>query len=144
MATKTATEAAAATETASAPARKPAGRPSAAEVKAAHAHLKPAPAPAPATDHEAEIARLKAELAAARDAAKSAKTAAKEKHEAGHRGYLTKPVEGKVADFARLVEREYPELGELSEREQRFVLITLRAYRVFQAEANGRTPADDE
>jgi hypothetical protein len=89
-------------------------------------------------DPAAEIARLKAELAAARLAAKATKAAKKTAHESGYRGALTKPVEGKVAEFCSWVEREFPELGELSVRERRFVLISVRSYGAFQAEVNGR------
>jgi hypothetical protein len=96
------------------------------------------PAPAPVTDPAAEIARLKEELAAARAAAKATKAAKKSEHESGYRGALTKPVDGKVADFCAWVEKHFPEMGTLSDRERRFVLITLRSYGTFQAEVNGR------
>jgi hypothetical protein len=89
-------------------------------------------------DPAAEIARLKEELAAARAAAKATKAAKKSEHESGYRGALTKPVDGKVADFCAWVEKHFPEMGTLSERERRFVLITLRSYGTFQAEVNGR------
>jgi hypothetical protein len=88
-----------------------------------------------------EIERLKAEIAALRTAEKAAKAAKKSAHEEGYRGALTKPVEGKVAEFCAWVEKKFPELGELSDRDRRFVLITLRAYGAFQAEVNGRTVA---
>jgi hypothetical protein len=101
--------------------------------------------PVPVADPAAEIERLKAELAKAREAARATKAAKKTAHESGYRGALTKPVDGKVADFCAWVESRFPELfsGDdvetaLTARERRFVLITIRSYGAFQAEVNGR------
>lgn len=63
-------------------------------------------------------------------------------HTPKYKSYATKPPAPKIEQYARWVEREFPELypDGLSEHDVRLISIAIRTYQDFQREANGRPP----
>lgn len=51
----------------------------------------------------------------------------------GHRAYATKPVPRAMVGFTAWIAREFPELGKLSDRDARLVMIASKSYRAFQS-----------
>jgi hypothetical protein len=53
---------------------------------------------------------------------------------ARYRQWATKPVTRAMVDFSKWIEREFPELGKVTdERNQRLIMIASKAYGAFQA-----------
>jgi hypothetical protein len=61
------------------------------------------------------------------------RSASPARSESGHRAWATKEIPSAMAQFARWIEREYPELGAVDpKRDARLVMIASKAYRAFQ------------
>lgn len=85
---------------------------------------------------EAQVAeQLKAKVAEG-----VAEALAKQEEQSGYKGYATKAITPKITMFSQWLVREFPDMyPAMSARDIRLISMSIRTYKFFQAEVNGRT-----